>query len=202
MADATKTARPEIVVHGRERLHDGFVRLDRYDVELASGGRRARFERLVHDHGSGSAVLPVDEARRTVLLVGQIRVPVEVQGDDGYMVEVAAGLADPEDPDPAATAVREAREELGVVVRDLKHVVRTYTCPGIITERIDCFVARYDAADRIRGEGGGVDADEMIDVIEMGLDELADAVRAGRVTDAKTLILVQALMLDRPDLFR
>ena len=190
-----------VTIHGRTRIHDGFVRLDRYDVEQTVGARTARYDRLVHDHGSGAAVLPVDEARRTVLLVRQYRLPVAVEGDDPWLLEAAAGLTDPEDGDAAETAVREAREELGVAIHDLALVAHAYTCPGIVTERIDCFLARYSAGDRIRGEGGGVDADEMIDVVECGLAELADAVRSRRLKDAKTIILAQALMLERPDLF-
>lgn len=200
--DEKRRAR-RVVIHGRERIHEGFVRLDRYDVEESAGEAGARYRREVHDHGSGAAVLPVDADRRTVLLVGQVRLPVHVEEGDGYLLEAAAGLVDADDADAAAAARREALEELGVPVTDLRHVATVYTCPGVITERIDCFLAAYDGADRAHGAGGGgVDHDELIDVIEWPIDRLDEALRTGAIRDAKTLILAQALKLARPALFR
>ncbi len=199
--DEKRRAR-RVVIHGKERIHEGFVRLDRYDVEENAGEAGARYRREVHDHGSGAAVLPVDVGRRTVLLVGQVRLPVLVEEGDGYLVEAAAGLVDPQDADAAAAARREALEELGVPVTDLRHVATVYTCPGVVTERIDCFLAAYDGADRTKGAaGGGVDDDELIDVLEWPLDRLDAAMRTGAIRDAKTLILAQALKLARPALF-
>lgn len=184
---------------GRERVADGFVKLDRVRVEIAAAPGQ-EIVRDVHDHGHGAAVLPVDEARRTVLLVRQPRLPVHMVEGDGRLVEAAAGLIDPEDRDPAHAARREAEEELGYRVHDLREVVRLYTCPGVVTETITCFLARYGERDRL-SDGGGADPDEAIEVLEWSLDELEAARRGGRIRDAKTLVLVQALRLERPDLF-
>lgn len=192
--------RQKLTVHGREPIHDGFIRLERCDVEVEAGRRRARFVREVHDHGMGAAVLPVDAGRRTALLVGQVRVPVALVAGDGFLLEAAAGLVEADDPDPSAAAAREAREELGVVVRDLLHVAGLYMSPGVMTERIDCYVGAYRKADRV-APGGGVDADELIEVVEWPLARLAAAVGAGEVRDAKTVVIVQWLMLHRPELF-
>lgn len=212
-------------ISGRQRLHDGFVKLDAYDVDIEQDGRRARVRREVHDHGHGAAVLPVDAGRRTVLLVRQHRLPVAVSGiggiggirhggrgeaaggggggggDDGFLIEACAGLIDPGDADAAAAILREAREELGTVLHDLEEVARVFTCPGVLTETITCFLARYGEADRIREEGGGVDADELIEVEEWRLADLDAACAAGAIHDAKTMLLAQALRLRHPELF-
>jgi nudix-type nucleoside diphosphatase (YffH/AdpP family) len=210
-------------ISGRERLHDGFVKLDVYDVDIVQDGRRARVRREVHDHGHGAAVLPVDAERRTALLVRQHRLPVAVSGiggiggiggfggfggepdggggDGGFLIEACAGLIDPGDADAAAAILREAREELGYVLHDLEEVALVFTCPGVLTETIACFLAHYGAADRIRDEGGGVDADELIEVEEWRLADLEAACAAGAIHDAKTMLLAQALRLRHPELF-
>ena len=67
--------------------------------------------------------------------------------------------------------------------------------------RVALFLAEYDAADRV-GEGGGAEGEfEAITVHEIGLDALRAMVLAGELTDAKTLVLAQALMLRRGELF-
>lgn len=201
MPQSDKHARETVTLIGRERLYDGFVELDRYEVEITDGERTARFRREVHHHGHGAAVLPVDPVRRTVLLVRQHRLPVQLTDGDGHLVEACAGLIDEGDADPAAAIAREAREELGFAVHDLERVARIYTCPGVVTETIVCFLATYGEADDIRGEGGGVDDDEMIEVLEWPLERLEAAMASGEIADAKTLVLAQALRLKRPDLF-
>ena len=58
-----------------------------------------------------------------------------------------------------------------------------------MTERIACFAARYGAEDRI-GPGGGVDADERIDLIEMPFADALKAIETGAIRDAKTVALL------------
>ena len=73
--------------------------------------------------------------------------------------------------------------------------------PGLSTERMDLFLAAYGEGDRI-GPGGGLAAEnERIAVHEMPLAELAAMGARGALTDMKTLVLLFALQLRRPELF-
>jgi hypothetical protein len=73
--------------------------------------------------------------------------------------------------------------------------------PGVSTERMTLYLAEYRAKDRV-GDGGGVaHEDEEVRVVELGLKELAALMAADGVVDMKTLALVQALQLRRPELF-
>jgi 8-oxo-dGTP pyrophosphatase MutT (NUDIX family) len=100
-----------------------------------------------------------------------------------------------------AAARREAMEETGVALGPLEPVGGYWSSPGISTERMWLFLAPYAAADR-RGAGGGIaEEHEGIEVLEVGLDELGRRLDEGRIDDMKTLALVQALKLRRPDLF-
>lgn len=185
----------------RELLHKGFVSLERMTVtHPARDGASMTVVREIHDHGSGIAVLPVDEDRRTVLLVRQFRVPVFLDDGDGHLVEACAGLIE-DGEDVEATVVREAAEELGYRVRDLEKVGSVYSSPGIVTERMTTYLAGYRPGDRLHDGGGLAHEGEDIEVLEWSCDALRDAVLTGKIRDSKLLVLAQALMLQRPELF-
>lgn len=174
--------------------------LDRYDVTIERGQKRWEMVREVHDHGKGACVLPFDEERRTALLVRQLRVPVHVADGDGLILEVAAGITDPEDGSAAETARREAAEELQYAVHDLKEVATFYPIPGMVTERMSCFIARYTPADRL-SDGPHADEDEVLEVEEWTLADLWRAFEEGRLRDGKAVVCLMGLKLERPDLF-
>jgi len=173
----------------------GWINVSRVSMKMPDG---ALVERHVEDHGPGVAVLPYDGKRRTALLISQPRAAVMLGGDTSIL-EVIAGRLDA--ADPATRICAEAMEEAGVKLSSLEHVVCLWTMPSISTERLDLFLAPYTIADQI-GQGGGCDDEhENIMVHELPLARLAQDADNGRLLDAKTLILVQALRLRKPDLF-
>lgn len=174
-----------------------FIHLSTLVLEqVRQDGRVERLDREVHDHGAAAAVLLVDRARQTVILVRQFRPGAFLGGHaDGFLLEVPAGLLDDDSPQEAIG--REAMEETGYAVRDLRHVFDMFASPGTLTERVSCFAAHIDATRR-EGEGGGVDGEgEDIEVVEMPIDEAYGLVSTGGIVDAKTIMLLQWLMLHR-----
>jgi nudix-type nucleoside diphosphatase (YffH/AdpP family) len=174
--------------------YDGWTQIIRVRVRLEDG---TEVQREVEDHGRAAAVLPYDPVRRTALLVRQLRVPVLVADGVPELLEAPAGILD--EDDPAEGARREAREEAGIALTELEHVVRAWSLPGISTEQMDLFIAAYSQADRV-GPGGGV-ASENITVVEMALDTLWSMVERKELVDMKTLTLVLMLRARRPHLF-
>ena len=182
-----------------ERAYSGFLKLDIYDATVTQDGHSVEMRREVHDHGHGATVLPYDEARRTCLLIRQFRLPIHVVEGDGIYLETAAGLTDETDSGPEETAAREGREELGYAIHDLSLVAKVYTIPGLVTEQMSCFLARYSPADKL--DDRDLDEDEIIDVEEWGLDEAWRALEAGEITDVKAVVCLQGLRVRRPELF-
>lgn len=156
--------------------------------------------REFEDHGDGVAVLAYDPERRCALLVRQFRPPAFVAAGEPQLLEALAGLLDENDPE--ACARREALEEAGLRLATLEKVVTGLSMPGISTERLHLFLAPYAAADRVAAGGGLASEHEHITVVELPLHELAARADAGGITDMKTLVLVLALRLRRPELFR
>lgn len=163
--------------------------------------KRQSMTREVHDHGRVVCVLPVDRERRVALLARQLRVPLVVTGEtDPLLLEAAAGLID-EGETPEQAVVREGEEELGFKLSSLYLVAHAYASPGSLTEKPYHFLASYSLTDKI-GNGGGLEAEgEDIEVEEIALDELGEAVLQGKLRDMKTIILIQHLMLSEPELF-
>lgn len=160
-------------------------------------GRTLRRE--MEDHGPAVAVLPYDPARRSAMLVRQLRAPVLYSAGHEFTLETIAGLL--EDADPATCARREAMEETGLRLGDLEEAANVWTMPGISTERMTLYLATYAEADRV-GSGGGLATEhENITVVEMPLAEVAALADRDELTDMKTLLLVQTLRLRRPKLF-
>jgi len=156
-------------------------------------GRSEILLREVNDHGHAAAVLALDPTRNTVLLVKQMRIAAHVAGHTEAMIEVCAGLLDGDDA--KTCAAREAEEELGVRLHDLREVSNVFMSPGALTERVSLFVGTYSPEDRINGGGGVATEGEDIEVIELPLAVAYGMIASAEIVDAKTIILLQHAML-------
>ena len=141
--------------------------------------------REVFHHPGGAAVVPM-LPDGNVLLVRQFRYPIQQD-----LLELPAGKIDPGET-PESTAVRELKEEVGYAPGELLKLGEFYTTPGFCTEKLHLFLAR-----NLRPANESGDADEEIQVERFSLPELKDLLNAGRITDAKTVIGIQCLLLEK-----
>jgi len=150
-------------------------------------------ERESYDLGDAAAVLPWDRARGLVILIKQFRWPVFEWGYKKLLVEVIAGKLDGDTPLDCIT--REAMEEAGVAVSNLRLVTDCFISPGAVKERASMFLADYDST-LPRAKGGGHEHEgEDIEVLEMPLDEAMAMIARGEILDMKTILLLQAAKL-------
>ena len=168
-------------------------------VATFSGPDGGTFTREIEHHGRAACVLPYDPERTTALMINLPRAPVIWAGGPPELLEAPAGMVENEDPEE--TAIREAMEECGVALRRLEPVGSPFATPGVSSERIDLFLAAYSAADRTAA-GGGVDGEnEHIAVEEVPLSLLWTWVEQRKIEDLKSLALILALRVRRPELF-
>jgi nudix-type nucleoside diphosphatase (YffH/AdpP family) len=186
---------PRIVA--RRSAFEGWNKLDILTVEAEDlKGKIRRHEREVVDHGEASVVLAIDRDRGVAVLARQWRAPLVALGRDPFLLEACAGILDPgETPEEAAR--REAEEEIGLKIGELRKVGTVLPSPGTLTERMHLFIAEVSAADRTRNGGGNPHEGEDIEVVEVALAELFKMALRDEIEDAKTLILVQRLMLEQ-----
>ena len=188
---------PRIVA--RRPIFKGWNSFEIVTVEATDQqGRTRRHDREVIDHGEASVVLTVDRERKVAILVRQWRAPLIAPGADPFLLEVCAGIVDPgETPEQAAR--REAEEEIGLKITALRKVGTVVPSAGTLTERMHLFIADVSAADRTEDGGGNPAEGESIEIVELPLAELYARARRGDIADAKTLILVQRLLIEELD---
>jgi nudix-type nucleoside diphosphatase (YffH/AdpP family) len=190
------TGNPRVRVVDVEVLSSDWYVLRKTTFDFQHGdGHWSREQRETYDRGDGATILLYDAARRTVLLTRQFRFPAYVNGHpDGMLIETAAGLLDGDSPLEAIR--REAAEETGHVIGAAEPVFEVYMSPGSVTERLHFFAAPYGSP---ASSGGGVAAEgEDITVIELDFDEALAMIRTGKITDAKTIMLLQWAALEGP----
>jgi nudix-type nucleoside diphosphatase (YffH/AdpP family) len=180
-----------------QTVYKGWLKVVRLTLLTRSG---AMVEREVVERGNAATVLPYDPERRVALLVRQPRPAVAHVGGPQVLLEAPAGKIDAGET-AETCARREALEEVGVGLGELDLVASSWPSPGAWCERIDLFLAPYGAADRVAAGGGVASEHEDIDVVEMALAELWSAVQGGEIADLKTLALVLALKVRRPEVF-
>jgi nudix-type nucleoside diphosphatase (YffH/AdpP family) len=183
-------------VVGVQTLSDDWavLRKTTFDWRRADGSWR-REARETYDRGDGATILLHDPVAGTVLLIRQFRLPAFVNGHpDGMLIEAPAGLLDAEDAEAAIR--REAEEETGVRVRDIRRLFEVFMSPGSVTERIAFFAATYSHADRVSAGGGLVHDGEDIEVLELPLGEALAMVERGEIADGKTIMLLQWARLE------
>jgi nudix-type nucleoside diphosphatase (YffH/AdpP family) len=185
----------EARIVSREVVFQGWYTFYRLMVEMADGTVVDR--ELLH-RGMACAVLPYDPVRRVAMLITQPRPGALFHGVPSPYEAIAGSL---DGADPADRIVDEAMEEGGLRLGPVEPVTNMWSMIPVSTERVQLYLAAYDAEDRV-AEGGGLAGEhENIVVHEIGLDELRDLALSGGLTDAKTLILAQALLLRHPELW-
>ena len=186
--------RPRIVA--TRTVFKGWNKLDIITVEAHDrDGAITRMDREVIDHGDAGVVLAVDRKRGMAILVRQWRAPLILGDGDPCLLEACAGILDPGE-DAEAAARREAEEEIGIRIGAMRKVAIVLPSAGTLTERMHLFIAEVSDGDRVHDGGGKPGEGENIEIVEIPLADLFDRARRGELQDAKTLILVQQLMIE------
>ena len=152
-------------------------------VETVTLPNGATADLEVITHPGAAAVVPMKDDR-TVVMVRQYRHAVR-----SFIYEIPAGKLHPGE-DPGDCAAREVEEETGYKVGRLEPILSFLTTPGFTNEIIHIFVGS-DLSPGTQSLG----ADEVLEIVEMPLAQAMDRINDGVITDAKTIIGLQATHL-------
>ncbi len=173
------------VVLAREKY--SFSRLT-YDLRRADG-RWEKHERNLFRRPDAAVLLPYDAHRGKVLLTRQFRLGAFMNDSTPNLLEACAGTLDPGEA-PDACMRREAMEEIGLCVGELRFLFEAFVSPAATTEKLYFFVAPYTPEARV-GDGGGMEEEgEEIEIVEASFTEILREAEAGALRDGKTLTLL------------
>lgn len=181
---------PRVKIQKTEILSDNWYTLNKvtFEYQKKDGHWQAQ-SREAYDRGNGAAILLYNPRQNTVILTRQFRLPTYINGNhDGMLIEVCAGLLDKDKPEDCIR--KETQEETGYKVSEVHKVFEAYMSPGSVTEMLYFFVAEYSPEQKI-SEGGGLEEEEDIEVLEVDFKQALEMMSRGEIRDAKTIMLLQ-----------
>ena len=166
----------------KSTIYNGqIIDLEVHDIALPNGQTSKR--ELVK-HNGAVAVCAITPNNKLVL-VKQFRKPIE-----DALLEIPAGKLELNE-DRKIAAHRELEEETGYIAEDLHLITEMYGCPGFANEKISIYFA-----DNLQTGEMNLDEDEFVELHELSIEEAATKLKNGEITDAKTIIAIQYLLLN------
>jgi nudix-type nucleoside diphosphatase (YffH/AdpP family) len=192
----------QVKIISEKRVFDGFFKIDEahFQHELYSGQMSPELTRMSFNRGDSAAVILHDPLLDTIIMTEQFRYPTYTK-DHGWILEIPAGSIEADEIDnPTVTLRRELMEELGYSVTNFRKVASFFVSPGGTSERIHLFYAAIRPEHKIADGGGLVEEGEDIHMVAMGVQEALYKITTGEIMDAKTIIGLQWLQLNRATL--
>jgi len=186
-----KYATPSVQIVQTEILSDNWYTLRKitFEIEKPDGATETQ-SKEAYDRGNGAVILLYNKSQNSVVLTRQFRLPTYINGNKtGMLIEACAGLLEQESPDECIK--REAMEETGYNVSNVKKIFEAYMSPGSVTEILHFFVAEYSKTDLLHSGGGVKEEEEDIEVLELAFKDVLSMIESGEIMDAKTIMLLQ-----------
>jgi ADP-ribose pyrophosphatase len=167
---------------------NGFLSINRYEIEADrhEGGKHT-VTWLLMERGHAVAILGYDPARDEVVLGNEMRPGVLAAGDYPYTDNLPAGGI-PKGETAVEAAIREMVEEQGLELKNTEVIHEgAYVSSGGTSEKIAIVFGTVDMS-KAGGVHGLETESENIKAVILKSDEFLRRVRAGEITDLKTIV--------------
>ncbi|MCX7068029.1 MAG: NUDIX domain-containing protein [Methylococcales bacterium] len=188
----------QFVIHKKEVAYAGFFRLEKYWLThtLYNGGWSEEICRELFVRGRCVAVLLYDPHADKVVLIEQFRVGAILNPNKAWLIEIVAGAIE-EGETAVEVAHREALEEAGCIIQELRVISEFYTTPGGAAERITLFCGKVDSTKIVEGVHGLTEEQEDILVRTVDFSEAYRMVESNEIDSAIPILAIQWLALNK-----
>ncbi len=180
--------KPRAIVKKVEPLCAGFLRVNRYEVEVErheGGWQTSTWE--VMERGNSVAVLGYDPVRDEVVLANEFRPGALIAGDAPFTDNLVAGSIG-QGESLLEAAVREMKEETGLDLSEPMVIhPGAFASSGGSSEKIAIVAGKVDAS-QAKGTHGNPNESEDILSVVLPAEEFIRRVRNSEITDLKTLV--------------
>jgi len=143
------------------------------DKMTFANGNTANWDFIQHN---GAAAMVAEDADGKIIMIRQYR-----PGAEGEILELPAGGINPGE-DPKAAAIRELREETGMLCDDAKPLMVIQPSPAYNNEKVHIYFCNVTGRTNIE-----LDENEYITIERYSLDDLISMIMDGKISDSKTV---------------
>ena len=175
-----KVNRSKIVFNEFFKIEKAYLVWEQFD-----GVMGVEQDRYVIRRGDSVGIVSVCEDGK-IILVKQFRYAAAEKYRDGYLWEIPAGMVDGSE-DPAETAVRELKEEVGIDASEMRPLISFFLSPGALDEKFHLFFTRVPGHLEIGSVGGNKHEHENLKIARFDKAELLEMIEKNDIADAKTV---------------
>lgn len=187
-------SKKEFNIHHREYLYKGFTQVEKINLShrlFNLDKNTPVLQRELIHRPEAAGVLIYDDHKKKIALIEQFRIGAINDENSPWQLEIIAGLLDGNES-PESCIRREALEESGCDIHELKHLFSFYPSAGACDELFHLYVAQAD----LPLEGGifGMpDEGENIKLHIISYKEVQNLLTNGRLRNAPVIMALQWL---------
>ena len=183
----------------KKRIFNQFFHVDHVEIEIDrfQSEQTYNIKRYHIERPEVVAVILEKESSGEIVMIEQFRYStLKSSTTNGWTTEIVGGLID-QGETPLNAAKRECFEETGYQVKELTHLTSYFSNGAITNELIHLYYCKVNNEDK-KGQGGGIEEEkEDLNVVEIPYQKLIDSIQKGEIKDAKTIIAIQWLLLQK-----
>ncbi len=174
-----------------ELIYQGFYTIEKFLFRhaLFEGGQSELVEREQFIRGNVVGVLAHDPKLDRIALVEQFRIGARNREDHPWLLEIIAGMIEPSEK-PQDVAVREAYEEAGIKLENVRQVMHYLASPGSSSEEVFIYYAEADLSEASGVHGLESEGEDIL-LHVLSSDDAIAMLENGKVCNALSIIALQ-----------
>ena len=176
----------------KRTCYQGFFRLDEYKVshKLFSGAQSPIIKREIFERGDAVVLIPYDPDKDAVVMIEQFRPGAMRFGGTPWLLEFVAGMFS-ENESPQDVAVREAKEEVAILVKEKSFLHKSIAGASIVWDLFYYLVTSFEEI----ADGQQTESGEIIYPEWKSFDEVLSMCLNGSIQEDRSVAVILKYLL-------